>query len=49
MTAKYDTWLSVLVGESFGMQAWEVFQSTIFDEVGVRKWFFWEINFALLA
>lgn len=41
MATKYDTWLSILVGKSFCVQTWEMFQPTIFYEMSMWKWLFW--------
>lgn len=49
MSTKDDARLSILVGETFCVKAWEMFQSTVFNEMGVWEGLFWEINFALLA
>ena len=49
MATKDYTRLPILVRESFCVQTWEMFQPSVFNEMGVREGLLWEINFTLLA
>jgi len=48
MTTKDDTWLSIVVAESFSVCGCIMLQSSILHEESMWERFLWKINFVLL-
>lgn len=48
MTAKDNARLPKIGAKTFRVNVFEMFQSGILDEAGMRKWFVWDVYFILL-
>ena len=47
MTTKNDARLSEFVGETIGVQTWEMLETAVFNEVSMWERLFWQVHFAL--